>query len=66
VQHLPLISQDNYPAGVSTATLLPVAGRHRASPSTTLDKKLIFFSDNTIINWLLSRKKQPLLTQRTR
>jgi hypothetical protein len=30
------------PAGIGTTALLPVAGRHRASPSTSLDKSFVF------------------------
>jgi len=41
----------NNPAGFGTTAFLPVAGCHRASPSTTLDKSYYVFSyetDNTM------------------
>ncbi|EPZ49186.1 hypothetical protein N007_21265 [Alicyclobacillus acidoterrestris ATCC 49025] len=37
---IPLISQDDCPAGISTIRFTVVAGLHRASPSAALDKKI--------------------------
>jgi len=37
------------PAGMSTIAFLPAAGCHRASPSTSLDKSLIFNLNYIII-----------------